>query len=94
MRQFLHLLHFSSNLALFHSSWCVCARVCDVSQVVAMARHIHTHKKGQLFARSPVLPESDNAAVVFIVFQGIEMKEERKKGEGRKKNTQLELQTV
>lgn len=41
-------------------------------------------KKGQLFARSPVLPESDNAAVVFIVFQGIEMKEERKKGDGKK----------
>lgn len=56
-----------------------------------MARHMHTHaQKKQQFARSSVLPESDNAAMVFIVFQGIEMKEERKKR--REKNTQSQLQ--
>lgn len=92
MRQFSHLLHIYSTLALFHYSWwCVCKCVCVsgcvrvyvcVSQVVAMARHTRTEK--QHFARGPVL--LDNAAVVFIVFQGIEMKEERTK-RGRKKYT-------
>lgn len=55
-----------------------------------MARLTYTHaQKKQHFARSSALPESDNAAMVFMVFQGIEMKEERKKGG---ENAQSQLQ--